>query len=71
MASPSPGLTRWFHEHRAQYNRWADRHTILIWSAVAVLVAFLVILLAARLSHPLPQLPGSSSAPGSGPGHLT
>jgi hypothetical protein len=64
-------LASWLREHRAEYNRWADRHTILIWSVVAVLVAFLVILLAASLSHPLPQLPGSSSAPGSGPGHLT
>jgi hypothetical protein len=71
MVLASSGLARWFHERRAQYNRWAGRHTVLIWCTVAALLAFLLILVAASLSHPLPQLPGSSSTPLSEPGRLS
>jgi len=71
MVTPSSGPARWFHEHRVQYNRWADRHTILIWCTVAVLLASLLILVAASLSHPPPQIPGGSSTPLSEPGRLS
>jgi hypothetical protein len=62
--------SEWFHEHRAQYNRWADRHTILLWSSVAVLLGCLIIVTAARLSHPLPPSPQVSSTPQPGQGQL-
>ena len=69
--APSNGDTaRWFREHRAMYNRWADRHTILIWCTVAVLIAFLVIIAAAMLTHPLPPLPDVSGGPTAGGGKL-
>jgi hypothetical protein len=71
MVVASSRLAHWFHEHRAQYNRWAGRHTILIWCTVAALLAFLLIVIAARSSHPLPQLPDVSGTPFSQPGRLT
>ena len=71
MVVASSGLARWLREHRARYNRWADRHTILIWCTVAALLAFLLILIAAGMSHPPPQLPDVSSSPLSEPGRLT
>jgi hypothetical protein len=70
MVTPSSGLSRWFREHRAQYNRWADRHTVLIWGTLAVLLASLLIVTAGRLSHPAPQVPDISSSPVAGQGRL-
>jgi hypothetical protein len=67
MVVPSSRLRRWFDEHRAEYNRWAGRHAILIWCSVALLLAFLLIVIAARLSHPLPQMPDVSGSPLSDP----
>ena len=51
------GHATWTQDHRAEYNRWAGRHTWLIWATVAGLLAILLILIAARLSHPLPPRP--------------
>jgi hypothetical protein len=58
-------------DRRAEYNRWAGRHTWLIWAIVAALIAILIILIAARLSHPLPSLPDVSSSPQTDQGRLS
>jgi hypothetical protein len=58
-------------DRRAEYNRWAGRHTWLIWAIVAALIAVLIILIAARLSHPLPPLPDVSSSPQTDQGRLS
>jgi hypothetical protein len=60
----------WMHERRAEYNRWADRHTWLIAAVVAFLFACLVIVIAARLSHEQVPLPGESNSPQMGQGRL-
>lgn len=58
-------------DRRAEYNRWAGRHTWLIWAIVAALIAILIILIAARLSHPLAPLPVVSSSPQTDQGRLS
>jgi hypothetical protein len=65
------GRLSWTQERRAEYNRWAGRHTWLIWATVATLLAILLILIAARLSHPLPPLPGGSNSPQTDQGRLS
>src|SRR6478736_5059856 len=58
-------------DRRAEYNRWAGRHTWLIWAIVAALIAILIILIAARLTHPLAPLPDVSSSPQTDQGRLS
>ena len=71
MNSRRPGLASRTRDRRAEYNRWAGRHTLLIWAIVAVLLAILLILIAARLSHPLPPLPSGSTSPHTDQGRLS
>ena len=71
MNSRRSGRVSWTQERRAEYNRWAARHMWLIWGTVAVLLAILFILIAARLSHPLPPLPGVSNSPQIDQGRLS
>jgi hypothetical protein len=42
-----------------------------MWATVAALLAILLILIAARLSHPLPPLPGVSNSPQTDQGRLS
>jgi len=71
MNNRRSGRASWTRERRAEYNRWAGRHTWLIWATVAALLAILLILIAARLSHPLPPLPGVSNSPQTDQGKLS
>ena len=71
MNNRRSGRASWRRERRAEYNRWAGRHTWLIWATVASLLAILLILIAARLSHPLPPLPGVSNSPQTDQGKLS
>jgi hypothetical protein len=61
----------WMQDRRAEYNRWADRHTWLIAAVVAILLACLLIVIAARLSHEQAPLPGESNSPQMGQGRLS
>jgi type VI protein secretion system component VasF len=69
MSSQRTGPS-WMHERRAEYNRWADRHTWLIAAVVTFLFACLIIVIAARLSHEQVPLPGESNSPQMGQGRL-
>ena len=71
MNSRRSGRASWTQERRDEYNRWAGRHTWLIWATVAALLAILLILISARLSHPLPPLPGVSNSPQTDQGRLS
>jgi len=71
MNNRRSGRASWTRERRAEYNRWAGRHKWLIWATVASLLAILLILIAARLSHPLPPLPGVSNSPQTDQGKLS
>ena len=71
MNNRRSGRASWTRERRAEYNRWAGRHTWLIWATVAALLAILLILIAARLSHPIPPLPGVSNNPQTDQGRLS
>ena len=71
MNSRRSGRLSRTQERRAEYNRWAGRHTWLISATVAALLAILLILVAARLSHPLPPLPGESNSPQTDQGRLS
>ena len=71
MNSRRPGRVSWRQERRDEYNRWAGRHTWLIAAIVSALLAILLILIAARLSHPLSPLPGVSNSPQTDQGRLS
>jgi hypothetical protein len=70
MSGRRSGRGSWT-DRRAEYNRWAGRHTWLVWATVAALIAVLIIVIAARLSHPLPPLPDVSSSPQTDQGRLS
>jgi type VI protein secretion system component VasF len=63
MNSRRPGRVSWAQDRRAEYNRWAGRHTWLISAIVAALLAVLLILIVARLSHQPAPLPDVSISP--------
>ena len=71
MGSRRSGLVSWVGDHRAQYNRWADRHTWLMAVILAALLAFLLVVIAARLSHAPAPLPDVSATPHTDQGRLS
>jgi hypothetical protein len=64
------GLTGWMDDRRRQYNRWADRHTWLLGIIVAVLLASLIVVIAARLAPQEVPAPDVSNGPQTGQGRL-
>jgi hypothetical protein len=63
MCGRRVGLVGWVHDHRAQYNRWAGRHTWLIAAVVAVLLASLIIVIAGRVTPPQTPVQSVSGGP--------